>query len=64
MYDIVTALINQLNLIEVKGQNNLALLYNSIDTLKQLQAAFKPKTEEATKTEEVKPNAIKENTVK
>ena len=64
MYDIVTALLAQLNLIEVKGQTNLALLYNAIDTIKQLQTAFKPKVEEVTKTEEVKPNATEENTVK
>lgn len=63
MYDIVTALINQLNLIEVKGQNNLALLYNVIETLKQIQASFKPKSEEVVKTEEVKTDA-RENSIK
>jgi hypothetical protein len=51
MYDIVTALIASLNLIEVRGQQNLALLYNTIDTLKQMQTAFKPK-EEAPHAEE------------
>lgn len=55
MYEIVTALINTLNLIEVKGQDNLAHLYNSIQTLKQLQVAFKPKPEEEkSKLEEIK----------
>lgn len=52
MYDIVTGLLASMNLIEVKGQQNLALLYNAIDTLKQMQTAFKPKAEEKTDAED------------
>ena len=44
MYDIVTSLVINLNQVEVHGERNLALLYNCIDTLKQLQAAYRQTT--------------------
>lgn len=34
---IIDAVVANLNLIEVRGQSNLAILYNSIDTLKNLE---------------------------
>lgn len=46
MYNLVTTLLASLNLIEVKGQTNLGLLYNAIDICKQLQVVLKPKIEE------------------
>lgn len=47
---ILDAIIGNLNLIEVKGQTNLAILYNSIDALKKLKSGIEDsikKTEEA-----------------
>ena len=34
---IIDAVINNLNSVEVRGQQNLALLYNSIDALRNLK---------------------------
>lgn len=62
MYDIVTSLVINLNQVEVHGERNLALLYNCIDTLKQLQAAYR-KPQETTKTEEASENAVTEMAV-
>lgn len=47
---ILETVIGNLNLIEVKGQTNLAILYNSIDALKNLKSGIESsikKTEEA-----------------
>lgn len=45
---IINAIINNLNGVEVRGQNNLALLYNSIDALRSLKHSL----ENPVKTEE------------
>lgn len=46
MLEVINNLIASLNLIEVHGEKNLALLYNALDTLKQLREAYsKPQTE-------------------
>lgn len=37
---IVDALITNLNVLEVRGQQNLAILFNSIDTLKNLKRSL------------------------
>ena len=37
LHDVISGLISTLNLIEVRGQTNLALLYNAIDTLNKLK---------------------------
>lgn len=58
--DLIGDIIANLNLVEVRGQQNLALLYNSIDHLKKLQDLL---SKEVTTTEEVPVNA-KDNTVK
>jgi len=47
MEKILEALISSLNMIEVKGKQNLALLYNAIDTAAQLKDA-------AIKTDDIK----------
>ena len=41
---ILEAVIGHLNLIEVKGQTNLAILYNSIDALKNLKSGIEGST--------------------
>ena len=46
---ILEAVIGHLNLIEVKGQTNLAILYNSIDALTNLKRGIEDSTK---KTEE------------
>lgn len=40
MSDLISKALNSLNLVEVRGQQNLALLFNSIDTLKQVYEAL------------------------
>ena len=50
---ILETVIGNLNLIEVKGQTNLAILYNSIDALKNLKSGIEDSMK---KTEEDHPN--------
>lgn len=40
MIDVLKGLIDSLNLVEVHGERNLALLYNAISTLKQLYSGL------------------------
>jgi hypothetical protein len=40
MLEVINGLLTSLNLIEVRGSQNLALLYNAIDTLKQMRDAY------------------------
>lgn len=46
--ELVSVIITELNSIMVKGQDNLALLYNAIEHLKQLQKLL---DEQSKKTE-------------
>ena len=41
MLDILNNLLLVLNKIEVHGRENLALLYNAIDTIQQMRDGFK-----------------------
>lgn len=53
MIDVLKSLINSLNMVEVHGANNLALLWNSIDTLKQLLTSLENARDEQNKSEEI-----------
>ena len=41
MHEVVKDLIASLNLIEVKGKQNLVLLWNVINTLEQIRDAYR-----------------------
>lgn len=51
MLEVINGLIFTLNLIEVHGEKNLCLLYNAIDTLKQLRDGFSKNKAENEKKE-------------
>lgn len=65
MLEVARGLIKTLNMIEVKGKNNLALLYNAIDTLEQIEKSFTGESKNETVTEylgrEDDPDADSEN---
>ena len=52
MFEVLTDLIRQLNMVEVHGKTNLALMYNVIDALEQIKtASSETRVEEAPNVE-------------
>lgn len=52
MREELTKLIESLNLVEVRGKTNLALLYNAIDRLEYLRANTAPEPIQITEVQE------------